>query len=101
MLDKYAASLKTKIEQATNVTNLETQYQEKRTLIQSLLDQDKWLQRLPGKQILRRYLQRYSTLQPEDYMVAAASLVREREINVPEIVRLRETLQQIPGATAK
>jgi predicted ATPase len=100
-LDKYAASLKEKIEQATDVANLGARYEEKKIQIQSLLDQDQWLRRLPGKQILGRYLQRYSTLKAENFMMAAASLVREREIELPEIVRLRMTLQQIPGATAK
>lgn len=100
-LDKYAASMKQKIQQATEVSNLDSRYQEKRKLIQSLLDEEQWLRRLPGKQILRRYLQRYATLQPEDYMVAAASLVREREISVPEISRLQEALQRISGTEAK
>jgi predicted ATPase len=100
-LEKYAASLKEKVEKATEIASLEARYEEKRVLIQSLLDQEQWLRRLPGKEMLRKYLERYPTLRPDDYMRAAASLIREREISVPELERLRSTLQQIPGATAK
>lgn len=100
-LEKYTKSLKEKVEQATDVASLEARYEEKRTLIQSFLDREQWLRRLPGKEMLRKYLERYPTLQPDDYMRAAASLIREREISVPGLDRLRSTLQQIPGATAK
>lgn len=100
-LEKYAESLKEKVAKATQVASLDAKYEEKRTLIQQILDQEQWLRKLPGKQILRRYLKRFPTIRPEDYVRAAASLVREREIVVPEFVRLRTILLQIPGATAK
>lgn len=100
-LEKYANALKQKLSKATELTNLEAKYQEKQLEIGRLLNQDEWLKRLPGKQILSQYLKRFQTVRPEDYMFAAASLIREREIDVPEFIRLRETLLNIPGATAK
>lgn len=100
-LEKYAEALKEKVSKATEVTSLEAKFDQKKLQIQELLDQEQWLRRLPGKQILRTYLQRFPTLRPEDYVRAAASLVRERETHVSEIERLRTTLLQIPGATAK
>ena len=99
--NKYAASLKQKVDLATDIENLEVRFVEKRTLIESILNKNEWLRRLPGKQILGKYLTRFPTLQAEDYMRAAASLILERGIAVAEINRLRDALLEVPGAKAK
>lgn len=100
-LNKYAENLRIKVTQATDIDNLDAQFETKRMLVKELLDKELWLERLPGKQLLRKYLDRFPTLRPDDYVRAAASLVRERGIDVPEITRLRTTLLQIPDAVAK
>jgi hypothetical protein len=100
-LQKYAAALKERIAEATDVRNVEQRFEMKREAIKGIIQDGSWLVRLPGKQLLRKFLERFPTLRPDDYLRAAASLVRERALNVDEFVRLRDTLLQLPGATAK
>ena len=85
----------------THVTKVEDRFNGKRLLIEQMLQDGSWLARLPGKQLLRKFLERFPTLRPDDYLRAAASVIRERNIKVEEFVRLRETLLQLPGAKGK
>jgi predicted ATPase len=100
-LQKYTASLKERIVEATDVKNVEERFEKKRLLVAQIIQDGSWLVRLPGKQLLRKFLERFPTLRPDDYLRAAASMVRERDIKIDEFVRLRDALMQLPGATAK
>jgi predicted ATPase len=100
-LQKYTAALKEKVVEATEVKNVEEHFDRKRLFIEQIIQDGSWLARLPGKQLLGKFLERYRTLRPEDYLRAAASVIRERDIKVDEFVRLRDTLLQLPGAKAK
>jgi predicted ATPase len=100
-LEKYAVTLKEKVIDATHVTKVEDRFNGKRLLIEQMLQDGSWLARLPGKQLLRKFLERFPTLRPDDYLRAAASVIRERNIKVEEFVRLRDTLLQLPGAKGK
>jgi hypothetical protein len=98
-LEQYGVSLQEKLSAATSSTGLAERYEEKHASINQILTQQQWLKRLPGKQILRRYLMAYPTVRSDDFVRAAASLVRERGIEVAELTRLRETLQNLPTMT--
>jgi predicted ATPase len=100
-LKKYTASLKAKVIEATDVKNVEDRFDMRRTLIKQVIQDGSWLIRLPGKQLLRKFLERIPTLRPDDYLRAASSVIRERDIKVEEFVRLRDALLQLPGARAK
>ncbi|MGD9127310.1 MAG: AAA family ATPase [Planctomycetia bacterium] len=100
-LDKYIESLKGKIDQAADVANSNARYEEKRILIQELLNNEQWLEKLPGKQILYKYLEQFPRFQSEDYLNVATSLVRERDIRIPEFIRLQEELERISNTTRK
>jgi hypothetical protein len=100
-LQKYATALKRTISEATETNNVENRFEKKRTEVEKLIHGGSWLARLPGKQLLRKFLEKYPTLRPDGYMRAAASLVQERNLHVAEFARLRETLLELPGAKAK
>jgi hypothetical protein len=100
-LRKYTETLKEKVVEATQATNVEVRFDSKRLLVEQMIQEGSWLQRLPGKQLLRRFLVRFPTLRPDDYLRAAASVIRERNITVDEFVRLRDTLLNLPGAKGK
>ena len=100
-LQKYTAALKEKVVDATEAKNVEDRFEKKRAVIEQLIQDGTWLARLPGKQLLRKFLERFPTLRPDDYMRAAASMVRERDLQIAEFSRLREALFKLPGATAK
>ncbi len=100
-LQKYTTALKNKVAEATETKNVEDRFEKKRAEVEKLIQDGTWLARLPGKQLLRKFLERYPTLRPDDYMRAAASMVRERDVQIAEFARLREALLKLPGATAK
>jgi len=87
--------------EATDAKTVEERFEKKRLLIGQIINDGSWLVRLPGKQLLRKFLEKYPTLRPDDYLRAAASMVRERDIKIDEFCRLRDALLQLPGATAK
>lgn len=100
-LETYCKALREKVQQATELDNIAMRYEEKRAQVQSLIDEGVWLERLPGKQILRRFLERFASLRPEDYIGLAASLVRERNIEIAEITRLRIALHEVARSTQR
>lgn len=100
-LQKYTAALKEKVVEATEAKNVEERFEKKKAEVEKLIREGTWLARLPGKQLLKKFLERHPTLRPDDYMRAAASMVRERDLQIVEISRLREALLKLPGATAK
>jgi predicted ATPase len=95
-LHEYAARLKAKVNEATSANNIDDLYQSKLEEIDTIISEDAWLRRLPGTQLLRKYLERYPTLRPEDYVKVAVSTVLEQKIKIPEIERLKSVLRQAP-----
>jgi predicted ATPase len=95
-LHEYAARLKAKVNEATSANNIDDLYQCKLEEIDTIISEDAWLRRLPGKQLLRKYLERYPTLRPEDYVKVAVSTVLKQTIKIPEIERLKSVLRQAP-----
>ena len=100
-LQKYAAALQSRIVAATDMGNLESRFQEKCIAIDTLLAGDSWLQRLPGKQLLRKLLAPYPSLSPEQYLRSAAGVVLDRKIQIPELERLKDVLRQVPMSMIK
>lgn len=100
-LRRYTEILKQKVVEATQATNVEERFDMKRLLIKQMIQDGSWLPRLPGKQLLRRFLERYPTLRPDDYLRVAASVIREHNIKVEEFVRLQDTLLRLRGAKSK
>ncbi len=101
-LQKYAAALQSRIVAATDATGLETRRQERVAEIDRLLaTKDGWLTRLPGKQLLKKFLEHYPSLGDENYLRVAVGVVLDKKVKIAELDRLRGKLRQIPATTAK
>jgi predicted ATPase len=97
-LQSYATALQSKVLVATDAGNLDARFQEKVSQVGAVLSDGSWLRVLPGKQLLKKFLERYPTLRPDDYMRAATSIVLDRRLSVPELDRLKSVLRQLPEA---
>jgi predicted ATPase len=96
-LREYGARVRKDAQQLAAVADLDKQYAERLAEVDRFLGSDKWLQRLPGKQILRRFLTQYTTLIETDYLPTAVSTLIEKKIPLPEVERLKTILQTSIG----
>ncbi len=64
-----------------------------------LIENDKWMERLPGKEILRKFLEQFSTsgLNMDSFVRTATSIIRNNAIEVPELARLKEVIGKLQG----
>ena len=95
-LRDYTARLKERADHVADRASQDQQFEAKKAAVQELLDGEEWILRLPGKQLLQKYLARHQDIRPDRFMSAATSLIRERSINVPELERLKSSLRAIP-----
>lgn len=95
-LEKYAESLKAKATSLGDVSQLESRFQEKLEQVDRLLATRNWLLRLPGKQILRKFVEDIPSLDSEAYLRTAVGVILDRKLEVPELERLKQTLANVP-----
>ncbi len=100
-LTKYVASLRSKLDEATAVETMDAQFEEKRNVVAEWVSSNNWLRRMPGKQLLRRFLEPYSTIRPDLFVSTATSVVRESSIPIQELERLKTSLQNLPNVNAR
>jgi hypothetical protein len=101
-LEQYAAVLQSRVVSATAATTFDTRFEERLREIDRLLGtKDDWIPRLPGKQLLDKFLEHYPSLDSENYLRVAVGAVVEKKIKIAELDRLRDKLKAIPGTTGK
>ncbi len=85
-LSEYTARLRSKIEEMADPKNVDQLFQARLLEVDRLIQGGKWADRLPGKQILRKFLERFSTagMNVELFVRTATSAVRENGIEIPE-----------------
>lgn len=93
-LREYGKRVRDHADQVAGVVDLERQNSTKLEKIDRLLKSDQWLIRLPGKQILERFLTQHTTLSVIDYIRTAVSTVIDKGIQITEINRLGSALKQ-------
>ncbi len=96
-LKEYAQRVRDVATSAAADPDVDRLYKEKLAEIDRFLMSDKWLQRLPGKQILELFLSKHTTLNTAIYTATAVSMITEKGIRIAEIERLKETLQRSLG----
>lgn len=97
-LKAYAASLRDKVTAATRPENIDQLYSDKLVEVDRLISADQWVQRLPGKQILSKFLERVPSVSVQDFIAAAVSTILNKSIVVPEVERLKQALRQLAVA---
>ena len=95
-LEEYLKGLGVKVQQVADPIAAEKQYQDKLREVDSLLGTDQWIARLPGKQILKRFLEKFN-IPMESFIKAAASTIVANKIPVPEIERLKKVVRELPA----
>jgi hypothetical protein len=96
-LKEYGKRVLAEGERLANSANVDLQFAAKLTQIDNFLASDKWLERLPGKQILRKFLSRHSRLDYAAYLATAVSTVIDKKIVVPDIERLKKVIHNSIG----
>jgi hypothetical protein len=99
-LQEYGQRVREGAQQAGAVTDIDKRYAETLAEIDRFLACDKWLLRLPGKQLLRRLLSKHTRLSNTECLPTAVSAVLDKGIPIPEIDRRKQTLQQCIGRNA-
>jgi hypothetical protein len=94
--EKYVQSLQTKAASMGDLNQLDCRYQSKLDQVDRILATRNWLVRLPGKQILRKFVEDVPSLDSDGYLRTAIGVVLERKLEVPELQRLKHTLAGIP-----
>ena len=100
-LKQYADNLRRKVDTATDAQDLERRNGERLAEIDQIIATDKWRERLPGKQILAKFLEKYAPLTPELFLEAAASTILGKSMVVPDLERLKDLLRQAPRTCGK
>jgi energy-coupling factor transporter ATP-binding protein EcfA2 len=96
-LADYATSLRSKVLAETGEDNIDKLLYEKGTEIDRIIAAGEWRERLPGKQILKKFLEKYSPLTPEDFLSTAVSTIIDKSMVIPEIDRLKTVLLKAAG----
>jgi hypothetical protein len=81
------------------VLDVDSQYEKRLDEIDRFIMSEKWLALLPGKQLLRRFLDTYTKLEPTDYLPTAVSTVLTNTISIPELNRLKAMMESAIGKT--
>jgi hypothetical protein len=97
-LKEYGKRVLGEGERFANPANIDREFDAKLAHIDRFLSSDKFLERLPGKEILRNFLSKHSSLDNAAYLKTAVSTVIEKKIVVPEIDRLKKRIQNGIGA---
>ncbi len=96
-LTHYVERFRNRVEALGDEQELKERIEEKRHEIQRMLGtRDSWLHRLPGKQILEKFLDRRPRLNSKQYISAAEGVVDQVQIRIPEIERLKTVLAANP-----
>lgn len=84
-------------ERVANVLDVDNRYKSRLVDIDRFLMSDKWLALLPGKQLLKRFLNTYTKLEPPDYLRTAVSTVLSHTISITELDRLKTIMENSIG----
>jgi predicted ATPase len=96
-LREYGGRVRDETQRVAAIADIDKQYKDRLAEIDRFLSSDKWLQRLPGKEILRQFLSEHSSLTDTEYLRTAVSTVIEKGMGIPEVERLKKLLQQSIG----
>jgi hypothetical protein len=96
-LQEYGQRVREEAQRVATVSDLDKQHAAKLAEIDRFLMSDKWLQRLPGKQLLERFLNQHTGLTAVEYLRTAVSTVLDKQIRLAEIDRLKAALQRSMG----
>src|SRR5260370_7983812 len=81
------------------VAEIERKHAERLVQVDRFLACDKWLERLPGKQLLDGFLSKHTKLTDVAYLATAVSTVIDKRIGIPDIERLKLVLNKIIART--
>lgn len=98
-LRNYVSELRSRVRESTSDADVEKQKEQKRREVDQLIENDRALTRLPGKQLLQRFLERFGDLSAELYISSAVSTILDKDLRVPEIERLKKVIDDIRGST--
>lgn len=98
-LREYGQRVRESAQQSADCLDMDKRYDAKLAEIDRLLKSDLWLQRLPGKQILSRFLSQHTALEPAEYLRTAVSTVLAKGMQIPEIERLKTILHKRIGGS--
>ncbi len=97
---KYVSKLQSAVNDIATPEKIEECYIAKLTEVDDLIESGQWRVRLPGKQILAKFLEPYSAVLNLDRFVRVATgIIAENGIELPEVQRLTSVLQETQGAT--
>ncbi len=96
-LKNYGTKLRASVEALASIANLEALKEKKLHEVDRLIEQPEGLNRLPGKQILRRFLDEHADISSEDYLNVAVSTVLDKGITLGEIERLKGAISKRRG----
>jgi hypothetical protein len=98
-LKDYVCKLRSRVQGLTSEADLEKAKEQKQRDVDDLIEKNHALTRLPGKQLLRRFLEPFPDLSPGLYISSAVSTIVQKQLPVPEIDRLTKVLDEIRGST--
>lgn len=91
-LERYLERLGEKTEALTKAGSLDKLVGARLQDVDRLLATDRWVARLPGKQMLKRFLADHTRLTRDAYLGTAVGFVRERKMELREIERLKRAI---------
>jgi predicted ATPase len=94
---EFGRSLGTKIGQFADASQMDARMEEKIQEIDKMLMSTNWLIRLPGKQVLTRFLAEHASIDLDLYRSTAVTAIIKEKVAVPEIERLTKVLQRRPA----
>lgn len=92
-LQTYAQALRADLGELADPNHLQQLYDEALAEVDEIVSRQRSHIRLPGKQVLRHLLSEHTTLSPEAFIPTAVSLIMDQGIELPEIGRLEQRLQ--------
>jgi len=94
-LKEYGTRWQSPLKTVLGDRTIEDAYNEKLAAFDALMRGDRWLDLLPGKQILKRFLGKHGGFDEKSYIATATGMAIEKEIDIPEISRLRTAIEGI------
>jgi len=85
---EFGKRLNTKIGQFAEANQIEDRINEKLKEIDKMLMSTDWLKRLPGKELLTKFLTDHASIDIETFRVMAVTAILKEKIEVPEMTRL-------------
>lgn len=92
---QYVSRLHSHIQSVVDPDQFEDMFEKKLSEVDRLIDSGQWVERLPGKQILQKFLEPFSAvmINRDSFVRTATTTVREMSIEIPELKRLKAVIQ--------